>query len=194
VARDDREAALWLRKAANRVPNAQFWYGRILVEGRGVDRDLAEGRRWIARAAETGMVDAQVALGEMMLTGTGGACDPPGALALFEKAAAKGHLAAMFAAGIVYGGAHGVPANHGAAQRWFHTAADHGHPAAQMMLERHIAANAADQVDPDDARHRLGEPPADAPKTAGEDVAAPSAEVAGDAAIPNSGKPETGTS
>jgi TPR repeat protein len=194
VARDDREAALWLHKAANQVPNAQFWYGRILVEGRGVDRDLAEGRRWIARAAETGMVDAQVALGEMMLTGTGGACDPPGALALFEKAAAKGHLAAMFAAGIVYGGAHGVPANHGAAQRWFHTAADHGHPAAQMMLERHIAANAADQVDPDDARHRLGEPPADAPKTAGEDVAAPSAEVAGDAAIPNSGKPETGTS
>jgi TPR repeat protein len=194
VARDDREAALWLHKAANQVPNAQFWYGRILVEGRGVDRDLAEGRRWIARAAETGMVDAQVALGEMMLTGTGGACDPPRALALFEKAAAKGHLAAMFAAGIVYGGAHGVPANHGAAQRWFHTAADHGHPAAQMMLERHIAANAADQVDPDDARHRLGEPPADAPKTAGEDVAAPSAEVAGDAAIPNSGKPETGTS
>jgi TPR repeat protein len=194
VARDDREAALWLHKAANQVPNAQFWYGRILVEGRGVDRDLAEGRRWIARAAETGMVGAQVALGEMMLTGTGGACDPPGALALFEKAAAKGHLAAMFAAGIVYGGAHGVPANHGAAQRWFHTAADHGHPAAQMMLERHIAANAADQVDPDDARHRLGEPPADAPKTAGEDVAAPSAEVAGDAAIPNSGKPETGTS
>jgi TPR repeat protein len=194
VARDDREAALWLHKAANQVPNAQFWYGRILVEGRGVDRDLAEGRRWIARAAETGMVDAQVALGEMMLTGTGGACDPPGALALFEKAAAKGHLAAMFAAGIVYGGAHGVPANHGAAQRWFHTAADHGHPAAQMMLERHIAANAADQVDPDDARHRLGEPPADAPKTAGEDVAAPSAEVAGDEAIPNSGKPETGTS
>src|SRR6185295_8995419 len=95
VVRDDREAALWLRRAADRVPNAQFWYGRMLIEGRGVDRDLAEGRRWIARAVEAGMVDAQVALGEMMLTGTGGACDPPGALALFERAAVKGHLAAM---------------------------------------------------------------------------------------------------
>ena len=118
VARDDREAALWLRKAADRVPSAQFWYGRVLVEGRGVDRDLAEGRKWITRAADVGIVDAQVALGEMMLTGTGGACDPPGALALFEKAAANGH------------------------------------PAAQKMLERHVAANAADQTDPDDVRHR----------------------------------------
>ena len=118
VARDDREAALWLRKAADRVPSAQFWYGRVLVEGRGVDRDLAEGRKWIARAADVGIVDAQVALGEMMLTGTGGACDPPGALALFEKAAANGH------------------------------------PAALKMLERHVAANAADRTDPDDVRHR----------------------------------------
>jgi uncharacterized protein len=143
AARDDRQAALWLRKAADRVLDAQFWYGRVLVEGRGVDRDLAEGRRWIARAAEVGMVDAQVALGEMMLTGTGGACDPPGALALFEKAAANGHLAAMFATGVVYGGGHGVQANHAAAQYWLRAAADHGHPTAQMMLELHIAANAA---------------------------------------------------
>ena len=95
VARDDREAALWLRKAADRVPSAQFWYGRILAEGRGVDRDLKEGRKWIARAADAGIVDAQVALGEMMLTGTGGACDPPGALALFQEAAANGHPAAL---------------------------------------------------------------------------------------------------
>jgi uncharacterized protein len=193
VARDDREAALWLRKAADQVPNAQFWYGRVLVEGRGVDRDLAEGRRWIARAAEAGMVDAQVVLGEMMLTGTGGARDPPGALALFEKAAANGHQAAMFATGVVYGGVHGVPANHGAAQHWLRAAAEHGHPAAQMMLERHVAANAADQADPDDVRHRTGEAPAEGPNEAGEDVAAPSTEVAGDETIPISGKPEIDT-
>jgi TPR repeat protein len=123
-----------------------------------------------SRAAEVGMVDAQVALGEMMLTGTGGACDPPGALALFEKAAANGHLAAMFATSVVYGGVHGVPANHGAAQHWFRAAAEHGHPAAQMMLERHVTANAADQADPDDVRHRPGKAPAEGPNEAGEDV------------------------
>ena len=139
VARDDREAALWLRKAADRVPNAQFWYGRVLVEGRGVDRDVAEGRRWIARAAEVDMVDAQVALGEMMLTGAGGAYDPPGALALFEKAAANGHPAAMFASGVIYSGVYGILANHDAALHWFRAAAEHGHPAAQIMLERYVA-------------------------------------------------------
>jgi len=193
VARDDREAALWLRNAADQVPNAQLWYGRVLVEGRGVDRDLEEGRRWIARAAEVGMVDAQVALGEMMLTGTGGACDPPGALALFEKAAANGHLAAMFATGVVYGGVHGVPANHGAAQHWLRAAAEHGHPAARMMLERQVTANAADRADPNDVRHRPDEPPAEGQIEARQDVAAPSTEVAGDEAIPISGLPETRT-
>jgi len=192
VARDDREAALWLRKAADQVPNAQFWYGRVLVEGRGVDRDLAEGRRWIARAAEAGMVDAQVVLGEMMLTGTGGACDPPGALALFEKAAANGHVAAMFATGVVYGGVHGVAANHAAAQYWLRAAAEHGHPAAQLMLDRYVIANAANQADPDGVRHRPGEAPAENQIEAGEDVAAPSTEVAGDEARPISGLPETG--
>ena len=192
VARDDREVALWLRKAADRVPNAQFWYGRVLVEGRGVDRDLAEGRRWIARAADVGMADAQVALGEMMLTGTGGACDPLGALALFEKAAANGHPAGMFATGVVYEGVHSVPANHAAAQHWLSAAAEHGHPVAQLMLERHVAANAADQADPDDVRHRPGEVPAESQIEAGEDVAAPSTEVAGDEARPISGLPETG--
>jgi hypothetical protein len=139
VARDDGKLALWLRQAADRVPYAQFWYGRVLAEGRGANRDPAEGRRWIARAAEAGIADAQVALGEMMLTGTGGVCDPPGALALFEKAAASGHLAAMFAIGVIYDGAHGVPANHRAAQHWFRAAAEGGHPAAHIMLERYAA-------------------------------------------------------
>ena len=103
-----------------------------------MDRDLAEGRRWIARAAEAGIVDAQVALGEMMLTGTGGASDPPGALALFEKAAANGHPSAMFANGVVYSGVYGVPVDHDAAQHWFRAAAEHGHSTAQMMLERYV--------------------------------------------------------
>ena len=85
-----------------------------------------------------------------------------------------------------------MPANHGAAQHWFRAAAEHGHPAAQMMLERHVAANAADQADPDDVSHRRGEAPAETQLEAGEDVAAPSTEVAGDEARPISGLPETG--
>jgi TPR repeat protein len=46
------------------------------------------------RAAEGGMLDAQVALGGMMLNGSGGQPNPQEALALFEKSAAKGHVGA----------------------------------------------------------------------------------------------------
>ena len=75
VERDERQAAEWLRRAADGVVNAQFWYGRMLAEGRGVDADPVEGRHWIARAAEAGMVDAQVALAEMQVNGRGGPSD-----------------------------------------------------------------------------------------------------------------------
>ena len=75
----------------------------------------------------------------MMLTGTGGIRDPLGALVLFEKAATRGHPDAMFAAGVLYDGAHGVPADPGAAQHWLRAAAERGHPAAHMMLERYAA-------------------------------------------------------
>ena len=41
--RDDAQAAQWLRRAADGVVNAQYWYGRMLIEGRGVEPD-AGGR------------------------------------------------------------------------------------------------------------------------------------------------------
>jgi len=129
-------------KPVDRVPNAQFWYGRgpwsrdealtaILA------RRAADG---FARARpKPAWAEAQVALGEMMLTGTGGACDPQGALALFEKAAANGDLTAMFCK---------PPSSTQAvtACRQMMLAAQQlvprkrpstGHPAAQMMLERY---------------------------------------------------------
>ncbi len=41
---DEAQAALWLRKAAEEMPIAQFWYGRMIAEGRGVVGDAVEGR------------------------------------------------------------------------------------------------------------------------------------------------------
>jgi TPR repeat protein len=34
----DGKLALWLREAADQVPHAQFWYGRVLAEGRGAPK------------------------------------------------------------------------------------------------------------------------------------------------------------
>jgi TPR repeat protein len=88
------------------LPEAQYMYGRMLVEGR--ECDLKAARAWFTRAADSGMSDAQVALAEMMLNGRGGPASTAGALELFEKAAAKGHAGAMFAVGALHAGGHGM--------------------------------------------------------------------------------------
>jgi uncharacterized protein len=133
---DEPQAATWLRRAAGGVVDAQYHYGRMLVDGRGVEANATAGRAWIARAAGAGMANAQAALAEMMVNGRGGPCDPLTAVVLFEKAARKGHVGAMFALGVLNGGHHGR-ANHTIAQRWLQAAADRGHGHAQMMLGSH---------------------------------------------------------
>jgi TPR repeat protein len=81
---------LWLRRAADGVVNAQYWYGRMLMEGRGMEADPVEGRAWISRAAEGGMADAQVALCRAVAERRRRPKDHPAALALFRKAGRAG--------------------------------------------------------------------------------------------------------
>ena len=135
--------------------NAQYWYGRMLVDGRGVDADPVAGRAWITRAADVGMPEAEVMLAEMMLNGRGGPKDHAGALAFFEKAAARGHVGAMFAVGAMKGGGHEVPTDRVEAQRCFRAAAERGHAYAQMMYGRYLARGLAGERNPERARHWL---------------------------------------
>jgi uncharacterized protein len=90
-----------------------------------------------------------------MLSGRGGLTDHPGALVLFQKAADRGHVGAMFAVGAMSGGGHQVPTDRVVAQRWFRAAADRGHPYAQMMLGRYLARNLAGVHDVESARRWL---------------------------------------
>jgi TPR repeat protein len=178
VTQDDKQAAFWLRKAADGVVDAQYWYGRVLIEGRGVDRDLPKGRSWVTRAAERGMLDAQVALAEMMLEGAGGQRDPQGALALFEEAVTKGHAGAMFAIAAMHDAGHGVQADRLTAQRWYRAAAESGHTAAQLMLGRYLARGLAGEYDPEQSRHWLKKALAQGQADAAQDLAALSGAVA----------------
>ena len=128
------------------------WYGRMLIEGRGVEANPEEGRVWVAKAAATGMTDAEVLLADMMLSGRGGPRDHAAALALFMKAADRGHVGAMFAVGAMNGGGHDVPTDRITAQKWFRAAAERGHAYAQMMLGRYLARNLAGQQNFEEAR------------------------------------------
>jgi TPR repeat protein len=88
----------------------------------------------------------------MMVNGRGGPRDFVAAAALFEKAAGKGHVGAMFALGILSDRGHGVPTDRAVAQHWFRTAADRGHAEAQKMLGRYLARGLGNERDPQAAR------------------------------------------
>jgi TPR repeat protein len=152
VERDEGQAVSWLRRAAEGVAEAQYMYGRMLSEGRGVSCDLKEARAWLVRAANSGMPDAQAALAEMMLNGRGGPASTAAAIGLLEKAAAKKHSGAMYALGAVYAGGHGIAVNHELALRWFRPAAELGHGQAQMMLGRYLSLGITADPNPLEAR------------------------------------------
>ena len=153
--RDPAQAAHWLRRAAESVPNAQFWYGRMLAHGNGVKADAAEGLVWLTKAAQAGLAEAQVLLGSMLVNGEGGPKDHATAQVWFAHAAASGHAGAMFALGALAGGGHDVPMDRELAQNWFRAAAEKGHAHARMMLGRYLARGLAGPADPVQARRWL---------------------------------------
>jgi TPR repeat protein len=155
TARDPVQAARWLRGAAESLPNAQFWYGRLLVDGNGVPQDPVQGRAWIEKAAANGLVQAQVLLGSMLVNGEGGAKDHVAAQVWFARAASSGHPGAMFALGALAGGGHDVPEDRELAQKWYRAAAEKGHSHARLMLGRYLARGLAGPADPAMARHWL---------------------------------------
>jgi uncharacterized protein len=95
--RDDKAALVLFRHAAQCMPIAQYWCGRMLAEGRGTPSDPRAARAWFLQAAEQGNPDAEVAAGEMLINGRGGPPDRNQAMALFASAAGTGHPGAVLA-------------------------------------------------------------------------------------------------
>jgi hypothetical protein len=75
--RDDEQAALWYRRAAEQGhAAAQNNLARLYDDGEGVPLDDAEAARWYAMAANQGMPVAQNNLGLMYANGEGVERDP----------------------------------------------------------------------------------------------------------------------
>ena len=68
----------------------QYQVGLMLLQGRGLDRDVHEGRRWMIRAGERGHADAIFYLGILYEEGNGVEKDRAKAVDLYELAAKKG--------------------------------------------------------------------------------------------------------
>jgi hypothetical protein len=135
VAKDDRTALSWFRRAASHGSEvAETNLGVMYQLGRGTMQDLSEAVRWFRRAAEHGNVNAQYNLADNYLHGTGVARNYEEALKWFMVAALKGNAAAQNNVGAMYNQGLGISPDNGEALKWFRSAAEKGYAAAQNNL------------------------------------------------------------
>jgi TPR repeat protein len=125
----DAEAFERFRQAAERGHGpAAYELGETYNAGRGVDKDLDAGAKWINAAAARGEPRAQYALGAAYYNGTGVDRDYARAVRYLDNAASQGHPDAQYLLGESYANGRGVSKNMAWAARWYGKAAEQGHP------------------------------------------------------------------
>lgn len=154
--KDEKKALHWFGKALSGVVNAQYWYGRLILEAEGRLGDPLEGFEWIEKAAEAGMGEACVVLAQILVTGQLGIWpDHQRALDLYKVAASQGNIDALFSLGALYGGGHDVEEDLQKAQDYFEQAANAGHALAQMMMGNYLISGRAGRLDEEEGKKWL---------------------------------------
>ena len=122
---------------------AQMFLARLYETGQaGVVQNLAEARRWTARAADAGDPTAMHNLALYYFRGEGGPQDTPAAATWFKKAAQRGVVDSQYNLGLLYQSGSGVPRDLVQAYKWFMIAANSGDGEARasaMELEAKLA-------------------------------------------------------
>ena len=118
---------------------SQFALGCAYADGDSLPMQETEAAAWTARAAEQGMTDAVVRLGEMKLDGAGTERDPAEAMRLFTAAAEGGSLRGQFNQGICCLHGYGMMKDSELAIRCFAAAAKAGYAPAQYRLGKMYA-------------------------------------------------------
>ena len=99
----DEEAAAWMRKSAElKDAIAQFAFGVMSFEGRGVAKSYEEAAKWIGMAADQGLPDAQYWLGMMYIEGKGVEESEEEGMSLLKMAAENGSSGAQADLGRIY--------------------------------------------------------------------------------------------
>ena len=124
-----------MMKLANESNSAaQFNLGVMYDNGDGVPQNDAEAVEWYRKAAELGLVDAQVILGNRYHDGKGVPQNDAEAIEWYRKAAAQGNTDAQNNLGAMHENGKGVPQNDAEAVKWYRKAAELGNAAAQNNL------------------------------------------------------------
>ena len=126
--RDRDQMIFWLRKSAEKNPEAENALGDAHIEGDGVHRNRGEAINWYRRAAEHGNAQAQFYLGVSYEYGVGVHKDLGEAVQLVKAAANQGYARARHHLGEMYEDGRGVPKDKITAIMWFILAQDTGGP------------------------------------------------------------------
>jgi uncharacterized protein len=134
---DPAEAALWVRSAAEYgVPAAQLRYGRMLLEGNGVDRDERAALLWFTRTGDLGDGEALNMVGRCYENGWGTPIDLAQAAAHYRRSADAGHDWGEYNLGNMLFDGRGVPQDLEQALQWYLRAAARGHGRAMNLAAR----------------------------------------------------------
>ena len=147
--RDNYGRAIAAAVAARRGDaEACYALGLAYEEGDGVPALEVEAAYWIALAAEGGIPDARVRMGELYLVGRGTEHDPEAAFRLFDEASRLGDLRGEYCKGFCYLRGWGVLKDPERACECFRKAAEGGYaPAAyQLGLALHRGEGVARNV------------------------------------------------
>lgn len=126
--RDRGQMISWLRKSADKNPEAELALAVAYLEGDGVHRDRSEAIKWYRRAAEHGNAEGQFDLGIHYEYGVGVHKDMSQAVQLVQAAADHGYARARHHLGEMYEEGRGVPRDKITAIMWFILAEDTGGP------------------------------------------------------------------
>jgi TPR repeat protein len=136
MARNEKEAAEWYRRAAEQgVPEAQFQYALLLVDGRFVNQDKNEAFALMEAAAEAGNELAQFNFAQMLVERDPGSKGMMRAVDYYERAAKAGLPDAQYAMARIYAdGVGGQKKDEAEARRWLTLAARQNFDTAQLDL------------------------------------------------------------
>ena len=102
---------------------AQYTLARMYFAGAGISRDVAEGLRWLRKAAAAGVGAAQYQLGAHYEWGIDVAQDYGAAAEWYRAAADRGLAEAQYRLGLLYMAGNGVARDLVAAHMWLNLAA-----------------------------------------------------------------------
>ncbi len=139
----------WYPMAKEKNPQAEYYLGVMYLNGLGLPYDATQGRIWLQRSANRGYDKAQFELGQLYIAGQQIEKNLDQGIRWLLSAARQGHAGAQFSYGLlyqqdkvplssnlmaVYQQTQSQEFNFQQAAKWYRTAADQNHGAAQNNL------------------------------------------------------------